>query len=395
MLDADRVRQSELRLHAWVAVWLAPRNLVAVFLGIILLNSIESFIPGLALSYRFFQHDSFTRILDPEELRYVLFFGVLASPALVVAYLRMPSLIADTFDGLDSNDVFRSFPCNESVTDANASRVFAECLSGQSLERRFVRKVEDCLSMPAWSALALGAVLVGAVWWQVRVIPDLTVTDYWWHVSRGYYWVVWLPATLLYFYLAAVTTLRAVVGAIGLGLLFHKFETVFQPMHSDGKGGLAPVSRFILIIALALFVAVLTSVVWGLPGILGGSPEAAVIPLLFSASYVVIAPAILFFPLWSARQSMRRAAERELGRIESEYTAVTRRIGDPLASPQSSERVAPLLQYQANLLRWRDVTLSRLGAWPIGLPAAILTGLSVLGWLLGTAGSIVTLLGLF
>lgn len=177
---------------------------------------------------------------------------------------------------------------------------------------RVMTATRSLAASPLVPGLVLAVLVPCAVAWHLRIND----TDYWWYVSRAYYWLAWLPLCLLAWYAFGICVLRAVIAASAVSFNLLSCNVRVDPYHDDELGGLAPVWRLLVLHGGPAVVAVAVALVMSLQPLVGGErPLLDVATVSLGAVYVVAIPVFFIVPLFAAHLKMQRARAQELSRI--------------------------------------------------------------------------------
>lgn len=199
--------------------------------------------------------------------------------------------------------------------------------------------------------------------------------SYWFAVK------LYLPIHLLSILPAAYTlcmfVLREVLAAVYLNRLFRWFEIHLHPMHPDDSGGLGPLGAFtakstlaavilgsitMLMIALIMF---MTRQAWSQTFLRSDI-------LIFLGVYIVLVPAGLVLPMWSAHRAMVTIRDSELQRVAQE---VERLLQESQQNLQNPELLETAMSTVSTLRSQYEAILEIYPTWPI--PMRILRNVSI------------------
>jgi hypothetical protein len=267
---------------------------------IVLLTAGITFGAGSIVSYLVYPDASIIRVFDPKHLYYALVVHVVYVPFMWLIYFWQSKVVVDTLTSLREQNV---------IVDEEKTQF-------HDLSDRMRR----CMNGWYWPVIAVVVVSAVVALQTVVAFPQqasaLGKQSFWFYDFRFY----WLD-TAVWFLSYYVTAMVVIKGMLTLGwfcYLFRKLRVRVDLFHPDGVGGMGALGHLSgrysaigigigVIAASYTFVRVSIGAGWAYPD-----------AFVLYALYVILTPAALFLPIWSAHERMLEARCQLLSKISAE-----------------------------------------------------------------------------
>jgi hypothetical protein len=283
--------------------------------GIVVLTGIITFGAGSLVSYVMYPDALMIRVFDPQHVYYAVIVHLIYIPAMWFVYFWQPRALVDTLSSLREQNV---------IADEGKPRF-------EELSER-MRLFTNRWYWPVLAALAVSAIVaLQTVWSFPQQAGALGKVSFWLYDARFY----WLN-TAVWFLSYYVTAMVAIKGMLTLGwffYLFRKLQVHLDISHADGVGGMGALGRLAarysaIGIGIGVIAASYTLMrLWIGAGWLYA--DTAVLYVL----YLLVTPAALLMPIWSAHERMVEARCHLLSKLSGEIDVMLCKMLDAPDEP--------------------------------------------------------------
>ncbi|MAS92588.1 MAG: hypothetical protein CMO55_05265 [Verrucomicrobiales bacterium] len=143
-----------------------------------------------------------------------------------------------------------------------------------------------------------------------------------------------LPQYFFLYYVICFTTFEIVASYLVLRGFF-KFKSNIQPLHPDGRGGLAPLGKLSMQLNLAVFLfGVISGIGLYTTVFVHNEPALSHMNVIIVVSYLIGASTLFFLPPYAASRHMRNSKMAALHRINDRFSKLNEKFLESLGMDQ-------------------------------------------------------------
>jgi hypothetical protein len=339
----------------------------------------------LSSYYAHGQSQPLLKIYDPQELPFALFVYLVACPAAWTFSVNELVGISRMFSQLYANEVI------------GRSKV-----KHRTLET-FLTGAEGVYNHIGYLAAIVAVVGVVLVIWVAQIENPVNQfrfgsNEFWFHINRIYFWLVWLPLMFLPLYMVLWIIVRRFITARMVKWLMESFEIIPQLYHPDRCSGMSPIGNYAVSFSPVLLVAgSWLALVISYPLFFGEQANLKLDTFIYLALYALSVPSSVIIPVWGTHSVLKKAKYyhldaigkriRTLLSLTAEFPGTkARRVAEQEFSLGNQ---AALLISLSNAERQFEMIEKEHNTWPFNVSAISRYGISTLTPLLSASLSLV------
>lgn len=312
--------------------------------------------------------DRITPLKDP-----IFYAGIVFIVIFGIVWLRLSFDLPDALERLEKNGMIKGVKNLPTETKGyimfrRISRALNDFIAKKRREEttyeEFLERLQCALnSRVAYLFGAFGA--ASYLIYQVKKVPIEQSKTLIWKDYRAFlgYFTIYTAIWVVCFFIIAIMIWKLLQIAIYIRELFKEFEVNIKPFHPDKIGGLKPITQIVVNINLFVFAAGIGLFFVYISYLRERWPHLWCI----FAGYIIISTVLFFYPLSSARESMKKSKEEFLNTfsktLNQEYNKVFKEFKEGGIRP-CDEHLSEEYLNQVKALRDFYDQAKKMPVWP-------------------------------